>query len=420
MAQAEPTITDERLNQYMGARYGPSPETVQKYREAVQACMSIMNLSLNVADIARMYNLDPQCLRGQLKRHYPEVIRRRNELREKLGYEVFDQSRLHQSSLKKYSHAVKMLKESDLTVKEVAERCGVSFLGLQRHVIYYHKDVAELRLGKRVQALTRPAKVGGKDANNRSVGPSATMRARYKEAIKMAWETNLSLTEIAQVCGVDSRGLYGYVHKWHRELMTERRRRREEALLQRKETASPKVSKADKARELYMPAVEMIRNGMSLSEVAASLGASAGSLRSWLKLHYPEVLDASRNGMIKTPGGVVVKRATYERYKVLAQYMAEHPGERTEDIARRFGVPASSMHKVLSRCFHDVWEKHLASCSKERELQQAEHRETLRRAMTEYDAGGVTMAEIARRYGITVKTFKRWRKILQEESGSTP
>ena len=100
MAQAEPTITDERLNQYMGARYGPSPETVQKYREAVQACMSIMNLSLNVADIARMYNLDPQCLRGQLKRHYPEVIRRRNELREKLGYEVFDQSRLHQSSLK--------------------------------------------------------------------------------------------------------------------------------------------------------------------------------------------------------------------------------------------------------------------------------------------------------------------------------
>ena len=124
--------------------------------------------------------------------------------------------------------------------------------------------------------------------------------------------------------------------------------------------------------------------------------------------------------MIKTPGGVVVKRATYERYKVLAQYMAEHPGERTEDIARRFGVPASSMHKVLSRCFHDVWEKHLASCSKERELQQAEHRETLRRAMTEYDAGGVTMAEIARRYGITVKTFKRWRKILQEESGSTP
>ena len=71
-----------------------------------------------------------------------------------LGYAVLDQSRLHQSSMEKYVPAVKMLKETDLTVKEVAERCGVTYLGLQQHLIYYHKDVAELRLGKRMQALS--------------------------------------------------------------------------------------------------------------------------------------------------------------------------------------------------------------------------------------------------------------------------
>ena len=114
MAQTLQKISDERLNQYMGARYGQSPETEQKYREAVQACMSILNLSLNVADIARMYHLDPQCLRGQLKRHYPDIIPKRNELREKLGYVVFDQSRLHQSSMEKYVPAVKMLKDTKI------------------------------------------------------------------------------------------------------------------------------------------------------------------------------------------------------------------------------------------------------------------------------------------------------------------
>ena len=418
MSQTGPKVSDERLNQYMGARYGQSPETEQKYREAVQACMSIMNLSLNVADIARMYSLDPQCLRGQLKRHYPEVIPRRNELRAMLGYAVLDQSRLHQSSMEKYVPAVKMLKETDLTVKEVAERCGVTYLGLQQHLIYYHKDVAELRLGKRLQALSGPVPVGEKDCNNRPVGPSATMQARYAPAIKMARETDLPLTEIALRCGVEPRGLQGYVQKWHRDLMEERQRKREEALLQRKEAVRPKVSRAEIVRVQYTPTVDMIRGGMSLSEAASAVGTSPDNLRSWLKSHYPEVLDISRNGMTKTPEGVTMKRATYERYVVIAQYMAEHPGEGSVDVAKRFGVPVSSMNKVLARCFSDVWGKHLEACSREREHRQAEHREALRQAMAEYDAGGVTMAELARRCGVTVKTFKWWRKIIKEESCS--
>ena len=418
MSQTGPKLSDERLNQYMGARYGQSPETEQKYREAVQACMSIMNLSLNVADIARMYSLDPQCLRGQLKRHYPEVIPRRNELRAMLGYAVLDQSRLHQSSMEKYVPAVKMLKETDLTVKEVAERCGVTYLGLQQHLIYYHKDVAELRLGKRMQALSGPVSVGEKDCNNRPVGPSATMQARYAPAIKMAEETDLPLTEIALRCGVEPRGLQGYVQKWHRDLMEERQRKREEALLQRKEAAQPKVSRAEIVRVQYTPTVDMIRSGMSLSEAASAVGTSPDNLRSWLKSHYPEVLDISRNGMTKTPEGVTMKRATYERYVVIAQYMAEHPGEGSVDVAKRFGVPVSSMNKVLARCFSDVWGKHLEACSREREHRQAEHREALRQALAEYDAGGVTMAELARRCGVTVKTFKWWRKRLKDESPS--
>lgn len=226
MSQTGPKVSDERLNQYMGARYGQSPETEQKYREAVQACMSILNLSLNVADIARMYGLDPQCLRGQLKRHYPDIIPRRNELRAKLGYAVSDQGRLHQSAMEKYLPAVNMLRETDLTVKEVAERCGVSMHGLQQHLLYYHKDVAEMRLGKRVQVLAGPVSAGGKDCNNRQVGPSVTMRERYAPAIRMAEETDLPLTEIARRCNVEPRGLQVFVQKWHRDLMEERQRRR--------------------------------------------------------------------------------------------------------------------------------------------------------------------------------------------------
>ncbi len=398
----------------MGARYGQSPETEQKYRKAVQACMSIMNLSLSVADIARMYSLDPQCLRGQLKRHYPEVIPRRNELRAMLGYPVSNHTRLHQSSMEKYAPAVKMLKETDLTVKEVAERCAVSFMGLQQHLTYYHKDVAELRLGKRVQALAGQVQMRQKDCNNRPTGPSATTRARYAQAVKMAGETDLPLTEIARLCGVASRGLQCFVQKWHRELMRKRQQRREEALLQRKEAAPPKVSKTDKVRELYAPAVEMIRKGRSLSEAAASLGASPGSLHAWLKLHYPDVLEASRNSMTRTPGGVVVKRATYKRYQIVAEYMAAHPADRTRDVAKRFGVPASSMQKVLSRVFPDIWKMHLESCSKERGRQQSVRRKTLRDAVAEYEAGGVAMEELARRCGVSIKTFQRWKKVFKD------
>ena len=135
------------------AHNGQHPETEAIYRDAILACQSIDNLELTVTDIAREYDLKPECLRNQLKRHFPEIFARREQIRDMLGLSRPGNRGLKKATVEKYADAIQMLRNTSLTVKEVANRCNVSYSGLQQHLICYHKDIAESRLLYRADAL---------------------------------------------------------------------------------------------------------------------------------------------------------------------------------------------------------------------------------------------------------------------------
>ena len=48
----------ERVDQYLGERYGQSPESRSKYRDAIISCSSIEYLGMSIAEIARMHSVD--------------------------------------------------------------------------------------------------------------------------------------------------------------------------------------------------------------------------------------------------------------------------------------------------------------------------------------------------------------------------
>lgn len=51
-----------------------------KYLDAIQACDNIEYIEYNVSQIARIFDVDPCSLLGQLRRHYPDIVpRRENE-----------------------------------------------------------------------------------------------------------------------------------------------------------------------------------------------------------------------------------------------------------------------------------------------------------------------------------------------------
>ena len=132
-----------------------SGQTLQsnlKYKKAISACSSEKYLDCNISEIARLFKLDPTGLGNQLKVHFPEILKWRENERIKLGLNDNKIRGARKESKLKYSKAIKLLRSSDLTIREIADACNVSFSGLKNHLVLYNKDIVKIRLNKRENA----------------------------------------------------------------------------------------------------------------------------------------------------------------------------------------------------------------------------------------------------------------------------
>lgn len=274
------------------AHHGQHPETEAEYRDAIAACGNILYLDQPISAIARMYGLDQDCLSNQLKRHYPEIIPLRRELRIKMGFEKAGRYGLRASTVKSYSKAIEMLKDPSVTVREAAQACGVSFTGLQQHLLFYHKDIADARMMTRTDALFKPLVIGGNTAKGGIRVPRPRALALYSPAVEMYKDTRLSIAEIARRCGVSSHNLSVYLQRWHRDLMEQRRERVRKELSEKKiKEKANKHPKGFSAKQKYEPTIALIKSGNSITEAARAQGVSAPNLRRWIKRNYPEIWE---------------------------------------------------------------------------------------------------------------------------------
>ena len=209
------------------AHYGQHPETEAKYRDAILACHSILHIGLTVGEIARTYGLRPEGLRGQLKRHFPHLLPARDQLRFRLGYTRRVRLGVQENTAKKYARAVAMLRNSTLTVRAVAEECGVSYGSLQQHLLFYHKDIAESRLLRRTDALNKEIVQGECSPRGGVRAPRPEAVAYYAPAVELYRTTDLSVPEIARRCGIPAHNLAVYLRKWYAADVQARRERRE-------------------------------------------------------------------------------------------------------------------------------------------------------------------------------------------------
>ena len=221
----------------MTGRYGQHPETEAKYRDAIFACQSILHIGLTVGEIARTtYGLRPEGLRGQLKRHFPHLLPARDQLRFRLGYTRRVRLGVQEKTAKKYARAVAMLRNGTLTVRAVAAECGVSYCGLQQHLLFYHKDIAESRLLRRTEALNKEIAQGEVSSRGGVRAPRPEAVAYYAPAVELYRTTDLSVPEIARRCGIPPHNLAVYLRKWYAADVQARRERREAS---RRVTSAP-------------------------------------------------------------------------------------------------------------------------------------------------------------------------------------
>lgn len=323
---------------------GQTTSAHYKYKDAIAACDSTEYIEYNISQIARIFDVDCSSLASQLRRHYPEIVPRRELERKRMGITIN-----LQYGKEGYATAVEMLQSSDMTIEEVANACSVSHTGLREHILAYYPQITLQREEKRASAKGQNVR-GMRNGCWAMHEPDQSSVKKYEEAIEIYRTTSTDVEEIARLVGVDLGGFRYHLRTWHPELMVQRRGF--DKGLNLEQTKRYKKSTAEK----YADAIERLKNSdMPTSKVAAEFGLNPEVFRMYVKEHYPELTTA--RGMIKADNGKTVSNRSAEKYAE-ALNIYQTTSEPLKSIAQRLGLTYNSLGGFIRRNYPEAIEKH--------------------------------------------------------------
>lgn len=335
---------------------GQLPGTHAKYKAAIEACDSLDFIEFNISQIARMFGLDGSGLGRQLRTHYPGVLEFREKTRMRLGINDNLPRGMRPFCKKQYRKAINLLRSNSyITVQEAADSCGVSYAGLEQHLLFYHKDLVKQRIKIREKAVRRQRK-GEITGRGTAHAPKPATVELYAEALHLYRTTPLSAMQIAARTKVPKKGFYQYLQTWHKELVCQRKGLPYEEGVPVDWSKVRKYNPATKAK--YAEAIrELKESGKPTAIVAAEFGLHPECFRQYLKEHEPKLY--ARQGMTKTSEGKVVLRRSMEKYEEAVRLYGATP-ESLKSLADRFGVNVCSLRDFIKRHFPELIERHRA------------------------------------------------------------
>ena len=348
--QAQSLDVEIPTNIKLRGKNGQSLISKMKYGEAIQTCKDPNFLECSVSEIARRFKLSPTGLGNQLRAHFPEILKWRLNEQMKLGLCTFEQKHLRDESKKLYSEAIDMLRETEMTIEEVALKCDVSFSGLKQHLSFYHKDLVHIRSQAREKNKGQRYK-GEKNGSNSLHVPQQETITRYKDALEMYQNTAYTLREIASKLDISYGGLYGYLRTWHRNLIVNRR-----GIVCKEDVEIADLSKykhyLKSSREKYANAIAYMRaHNTSIASTARIFGLHPETFRLYLKEHEPSLCEA--NGMMVTPEGKKVSRISYTKYKEAIDYL-QKSNDSFKAIALKFNLNPISFSGFIRRNYPEI------------------------------------------------------------------
>lgn len=333
---------------------GQTTEGHHKYRDAITACDSQEYIEYNISQIARIFGVNCSSLANQLRRHYPEIIPRRELARQRMGITINLQYGARQWSKQGYAEAVEMLQSTDMTIEEAARACNVSHTGLREHISAYHPQIAAYRESRRTAAVGQ--QVRGKRNGCWGVHqPTEDTEKKYEKAVELYRTTSLPVAEIARSAGVSKGGFHSYLRSWYPELMVERRGYDSGIAL--KHTKRYRKDTTEK----YAPAIERLAHStLSVAEVAAEAGLNAHTFRYYLKEHHPQLLES--DGMAQMPDGRRVSKRSMAKYAEAVHLYGTTP-EPLHSIATRLGLNPKSLSGFIHRNHPELVERRKSGSS---------------------------------------------------------
>lgn len=338
----------------LNQRRGQLPATHAKYKEAIAACDSMEYIASNVSEIAHEFGLSGTNLGRQLRTHYPEVLEFRERARQRLGLDDGLPRGTRPWCKEQYAEAIELLRaDRYITVQEAAERCNVSYSGLEQHLIFYHKKLVDNRIKVRKQAVRRQRK-GEITGRGTLHAPKPETVEMYADALHLYRTTPMSVRRIAKETKVSLGGFYDYLQNWHKDLVCQRKGIPYEEGKPVDWSSVRRYNPATAAK--YADAIARLKEGgKTTAEVAAEFGLHPECFRQYLKEHEPE-LHASL-GMVRTDKGSVMSQHSMGKYAE-ALHLYATTTESIKSLARRFGFNDCSFGQFIRRQFPELHEQH--------------------------------------------------------------
>lgn len=325
-----------------------------KYKDAVAACDSLNYIELNVSQVARKYGLDGTALANFMRVHYSDTLVWRENVRRRLGINDNAWHGARRECIEQYAEAVEIYRTTDMTIPEIAERCGVSEGGLSQHLRFYHKDIIGQKRRERKSYAAGNKTYGQLSGNGRKHQPSPDTEKKYAEALALYKTTALTMKEIVNRTGVSMEGFRFYLHKWHKELVLERHGVSGDIDRHADLRSIRRGMKSTAAK--YEPAIASLRQcPRPVSKVAAEFGLNPAVFRQYLHKHEPE-LTCQRN-IVRMDNGKSMSLSCKEKYAEAIRLYAT-TGDGLRSITERLGLVYNTVDGFIRRNYPEVIARH--------------------------------------------------------------
>lgn len=275
---------------------GPRPETIEKYRQAVEAYRTS---TLSCSEICRMYEISLQGFSCHISKYHRDLMLARYNIqcnREEARHIKLQQLRGQlPATHAKYKEAIEACDNMDFiefNVSQIARMFGLDGSGLGRQLRTHYPEILEFREKTR-------KRLGINDNLPRGTRPSC--KEQYAEAIKLLNSNSyITLQEVADSCGVSYTGLGQHLVFYHKDLVKKRIGIRGKALgqqLKGKITGRGTVhSPSPKTVEKYAEAVHLYRTTpMSARQIAKKTQVSVKGFYEHLRQWHMDLICQRKN-----------------------------------------------------------------------------------------------------------------------------
>lgn len=213
------------------------------------------------------------------------IMRRAVNISHQSGFRYLPDSERVVSALQKYAEAVKLFASSDLTIREVAQRCNVTPQGLSAHISKHHRPILFARYGLDPQ---NPAGLALKVKPRR--GQSLKTHLKYKEAIEACGDIayiEFNISQIARIFDLDGPALAAQLRVHYPDIIPNRE------IMRQKLGIADNIHRGARlaSEEEYRQAVEMYRDtDLTIPEVAEKCNVSLSGLSQFMRFYHHQLI----------------------------------------------------------------------------------------------------------------------------------